>query len=153
MVPESSGIKDTANCKAARTAGPRSRLRGGPRRNHTQSIHVCMLTPHMPPLHPILYTQTYVCTPHPQIHSPNMMRVHTPHTPSNTYNTRAPAKYTHHTRTNVTHLHTHSRHHTPHQVHRYTHPQVQNLQTAQALVSPLFLSSHEIHTQVSFTDI
>lgn len=63
-VPESSGIKDTPNCKAARTAGPRSRLRGGAGRNPTHSTHVCMLTPHMPPLHPILYTQTPLCTPY-----------------------------------------------------------------------------------------
>ena len=85
------------------------------------SIHVCMLTPHMPPLHPILYIQMHVCTPytpsttltkydacthstHPQIHTTHMNMLTPP----------TPAKYTHHTRTNVTHVHTHSRPHTPH---------------------------------------
>ena len=80
-------------------------------------------------IHTLKYTHQiclYTLHTHPQIHTTHM----------NMLTAATPAKYTHHTRTNVTHLHTHSRHHTPHQVHRCTHPQVENLQTPQALVSP-----------------
>ena len=101
-VPESSGIKDTPNCKAARTAGPRSRLRGGAGSGEEQvetphTAHTCACLLHT--CHPFTryYTRKrlYALHTHPQIHSPNVMRVHTPHTLQHTRHTHEHAHSTH----------------------------------------------------------